>query len=316
VPSVAGEGGATIGVSSAGAARPGETVSTSVSIDGADALTSADLVLGYDAAALAPTAGGVRAGSMMADALLAYRVDAQSATVIAAMATLSPGTGSGGLLEVDLEILEGATAGESELDLQRAVLDGGTQSLRTRPLPGADATDGSVIILEPNRAPVIEPVGGLRVDAGETISFKVVASDPDGPDDVLFYALQEAPEGARIDAESGVFAWTPTAVDAGLARRVTVVVSDAADPVAESRMSFEIEALMVARFWTYGVDWNLGADRDLDVGTVAGGKGALEESHRAATYSQPVEETFIAVTLRNEPLFDSPFEDTRVYDGF
>jgi len=306
----------TIGVSSGAAARPGETVSASVSVDAVDRLTSADLVLGYDAAALAPSAGGVRAGSLMANALLEYRVDARNGRVIVAMATLTPGTGSGELLELELEVLEGAVAGESLLDLQRAVLDGGAHSLSTRPIPGADATDGSVTILEPNRAPLIESVGDLRVDVGEKVSFKVVARDPDGPDNLLFYRLQEAPAGAWIDAKSGVFTWTPTALDAGLARQVTVVVGDAEDPVAESRMSFSVEVLKVAKIWTFGVDWNLGVDRDIADDRAARGEKSPQEAHRAAAYSQPFEETFVAVTARNEPLFDGPFYDSHVYDGF
>ncbi|MGH7200688.1 MAG: Ig-like domain-containing protein, partial [Planctomycetaceae bacterium] len=59
-----------------------------------------------------------------------------------------------------------------------------------------------------NDAPLVNAISSQSVEVGRTLSFTVVASDPDG--DVLRYQLANPPLGARIDS-AGRFTWTPTA---------------------------------------------------------------------------------------------------------
>lgn len=76
-----------------------------------------------------------------------------------------------------------------------------------------------------NSPPALEPVGGpFTVNAGELLSFTVVASDPDGDD--LTFSLSNAPAGASIDPLSGVFTWMPTDAQAGQTYSLDVMVTD------------------------------------------------------------------------------------------
>ena len=84
------------------------------------------------------------------------------------------------------------------------------------------------ITVEPvNLAPIIEAVNDQTVDEGSLLSFTVIASDPDsgGP---LTFSLDDAPDGAAIDPETGLFTWTPPDGDLTLVD-VTVRVTDSDD---------------------------------------------------------------------------------------
>jgi hypothetical protein len=64
-----------------------------------------------------------------------------------------------------------------------------------------------------NRPPVLDPIGNKTTRPGETLSFNVSASDPDG--DQLTYSGSGIPQGATFDPSTRVFAWTPTAEQVG-----------------------------------------------------------------------------------------------------
>jgi hypothetical protein len=85
------------------------------------------------------------------------------------------------------------------------------------------STDSETITIivnnKTNTAPIL--TGISEVDEGETLSFAVNATDPDG--DVITYSAQNLPTGAVLSGNS--FTWTPESDQAG-SYEVTLIVSD------------------------------------------------------------------------------------------
>lgn len=98
-----------------------------------------------------------------------------------------------------------------EVDDGNGGTDTQTYTLTVEPAPG-------------NSPPRITSEPVTEVTAGEAYQYPVAAVDPD-PGDVLEYSLAIAPEGMRIDTQSGLIEWLPTAGQAGDAT-VTVRVED------------------------------------------------------------------------------------------
>ncbi|MFC1727572.1 tandem-95 repeat protein [Patescibacteria group bacterium] len=73
----------------------------------------------------------------------------------------------------------------------------------------ADSNTATVDISvnEINDPPVLDPIGNKTVDELVNLNFTVTAQDPDS---VLTYSLTNAPEGATIDSDTGIFNFTPT----------------------------------------------------------------------------------------------------------
>jgi hypothetical protein len=82
-------------------------------------------------------------------------------------------------------------------------------------------TDGAVSI---DQAPALEAIGDKSVKEGATLSFTVLASDPDG--DVLTYSASNLPIGAAFEPATQVFSWTPGLSQAGTYSGVHFQVSD------------------------------------------------------------------------------------------
>jgi len=61
----------------------------------------------------------------------------------------------------------------------------------------------------PNRAPVVEPLADKSATVGQSMSFVVRGSDPDG--DALTWSATGLPGGAAFNAATQTFLWTPTA---------------------------------------------------------------------------------------------------------
>lgn len=67
-----------------------------------------------------------------------------------------------------------------------------------------------------NNTPVFATISNKTAEAGEQLSFTAIATDADN--DTLEYFLDPtAPNGAQINAATGVFTWTPSPSDAGTA---------------------------------------------------------------------------------------------------
>jgi len=65
-----------------------------------------------------------------------------------------------------------------------------------------------------NTAPVLQAIPDCAGEEGKPLAFTLSASDPDG--DPLEFLADSLPEGAVLDAVSGVFSWTPTHSQSGI----------------------------------------------------------------------------------------------------
>lgn len=76
-----------------------------------------------------------------------------------------------------------------------------------------------------NAAPEFELLGDQTLEAGRPFSLQLEATDRNG--DALTYSVRdEAPEGATLDADSGLFAWTPPSTLIGERVPITFEVTD------------------------------------------------------------------------------------------
>ena len=87
-----------------------------------------------------------------------------------------------------------------------------------------------VTVGEVNVAPVLAAIGNKNVNEGVLLTFTALASDVDLPVQALTYSLDAgAPTGATINANTGVFSWTPTDAQGSGSYTITVRVTDNGD---------------------------------------------------------------------------------------
>jgi VCBS repeat-containing protein len=79
--------------------------------------------------------------------------------------------------------------------------------------------------------PIVEEIGDQTVVSGDTLTFTVIATDPEGEE--LTYSLVDNPTGATIDPEMGEFSWDTTDVEPG-DYTFDVCVSDGLNTVCET----------------------------------------------------------------------------------
>jgi N-acetylneuraminic acid mutarotase len=80
-----------------------------------------------------------------------------------------------------------------------------------------------------NRPPVIASIGEQTVNEGQTLTFTVNASDPEG--DALTYSASNLPQGATFDSATHVFTWKPNYGQAGNYADVEFTVTDNGTPM-------------------------------------------------------------------------------------
>jgi VCBS repeat-containing protein len=90
-----------------------------------------------------------------------------------------------------------------------------------------------------NDAPVLEPIGPLSVEERAELAFFAAASDVDDPAHALSFSLVDAPQGASIDAASGLFTWTPLEAQDG-EHSFTVRVTDASGAFGEQLLTVTV----------------------------------------------------------------------------
>ncbi len=101
------------------------------------------------------------------------------------------------------------------------VTDNGTGNL-------VDSETFTITVAEINTAPVLGAIGNQSTDELVNLSFTATATDADLPADTLTFSLDAASIalGMTIDANTGVFSWTPTEGQGGLTPSVTITVTD------------------------------------------------------------------------------------------
>ena len=66
-----------------------------------------------------------------------------------------------------------------------------------------------ITVKNTNKPPVLACIGSKTIEKGKQLSFTITARDPDG--DKVKYSATGLPKGAKLDATTGKFTWTPTA---------------------------------------------------------------------------------------------------------
>ena len=108
--------------------------------------------------------------------------------------------------------------------------------------PAAEAVTTFQVRLQViNQPPVVFNVGPRSVVELQPLAFKVSANDPDGPSEKITYTLEPgAPSGARLDASTGDFTWTPTEAQGPGTHRVVMTATDQGTPPAVTRFTVAI----------------------------------------------------------------------------
>ena len=101
------------------------------------------------------------------------------------------------------------------------VTDSGTGNL-------VDSETFTITVADINTAPVLDAIGNQNVDELANLTFTATATDSDLPADTLTFTLDAASvaAGMIIDANTGVFSWTPTEAQGNTTPSVTVTVTD------------------------------------------------------------------------------------------
>jgi hypothetical protein len=97
----------------------------------------------------------------------------------------------------------------------------------------------TVTVNEVNSTPLLSNIPNQSVVEQQFLTFTAVASDSDVPANTLQFSLINAPSGAQINPNSGVFTWTPAAGQAGT-YNLTVVVTDNGTPALNASQSVQI----------------------------------------------------------------------------
>jgi len=101
--------------------------------------------------------------------------------------------------------------------------------------PGLNApwTDEATVTISVNPvddAPILELIEDATIPEMVEFSFTATATDADLPTQVLIFSLVGAPDGATIDAATGVFTWTPSELQGAGVYIFIVKVCDDATP--------------------------------------------------------------------------------------
>ena len=105
--------------------------------------------------------------------------------------------------------------------------------------PYTDSKSFTIAVNEVNLAPTLSPIPNQSTYADTLTSVQTAVSDADQPAQTMTYALPVAPVGASVDA-SGLFTWTPTAVQAPSTNLITLTATDSGTPALSATQSFTV----------------------------------------------------------------------------
>lgn len=91
-----------------------------------------------------------------------------------------------------------------------------------------------------NHPPALAAIPDRTILATRTLVFTNAGSDPDVPPQTLTYNLLNAPAGASINTNSGVFTWRPRISQSPSTQAMDIVVSDNGEPILSATQSFVV----------------------------------------------------------------------------
>ncbi len=102
------------------------------------------------------------------------------------------------------------------------------------------ATDVAITVNNVNRPPQVEPLAAVTGNENEPLTISLKFSDPDKQDaGKLSVTATSLPEGAALDASTGVITWTPTFEQSG-EYTINYQVHDSFDATADGSVSIKI----------------------------------------------------------------------------
>jgi hypothetical protein len=105
----------------------------------------------------------------------------------------------------------------------------------------SDTKTFTVVVNESNVAPVLAAIADQTINLGETLAFSVLATDRDQPAQALTFSLESgAPAGAAVNAQMGVFTWTPAQSQGPGPHTFAVRVTDDGAPNLSDTKTFTI----------------------------------------------------------------------------
>ncbi len=108
-------------------------------------------------------------------------------------------------------------------------------------MPALSATNTfSIVLRRANNAPVLAAIDDYTINPGERLSITTSATDVDIPPNRLTFTLVSSPEGAHIDALSGVVSWRPTVAQSASTNVIAVQVADDGAPVLTDVKAFSV----------------------------------------------------------------------------
>ena len=113
--------------------------------------------------------------------------------------------------------------------------------------PALNATNTFYVsVTETNdNAPILAALPDLTIAELTTLTVTNVATDADIPANPLTYSLLAAPEGATINTNTGVIAWTPSEAQGPSTNTFTTVVTDEGSPALSATNTFLVEVTEV-----------------------------------------------------------------------
>jgi hypothetical protein len=117
-----------------------------------------------------------------------------------------------------------------------------------------------------DKAPVLDHIGDRTAQAGNSLTFNINASDPNG--DTLTYLAQSLPAGATFNSILKLFSWTPTPADVGQHTGIRFIVKeDKPTPLQDSE---DIAITVTAAGGRPVIDYYVpdGLDLDLTLGQI------------------------------------------------
>ncbi len=104
-----------------------------------------------------------------------------------------------------------------------------TDAAGNRELAKITAEATTTVTLE-NLPPTLAAAGPLVITEGTTLSYQMMADDPDGPNSGLRFSISSPHPGVTVGAQSGLLRWVTGEADGGTSVTVVVTVTDS-DPI-------------------------------------------------------------------------------------